>query len=231
MKPLPKNISSKEASKDFERNSQLSLADELFFGVLDPKERRVSETKVFTASGNVINIRIDTPPEQAKNILKSLQEQVGKRPPPPPDKPLIEVVSHWFEHELKSDNEKLFAFALSIFSGVSYITFINIFNLILADIGLQTGRKKSRSNVFVKDDILLSTIKAKTVLDDEQREIIVFEDDYYSGILLNVICQNYKNLLNEILSSLKKIVEEFSEWEIRSRVASAVATVARTDFT
>lgn len=230
MKQSPKHKPENETPSDIKGDSQLSLADQLFYNIVNPKGRSGSETKVIAASGNVINIRVETL-QQVTEILKSLKEDTEKRTLPPP--PIIAEtaeVRNWFENELSSDEEKLFAFTLSIFSGIPYVTFISIYKTILVNLDLSEGKENKQPNLFKKDDILLNTAKAKIFHDEENGETIAFKKDYYSYILFDILCQDYSRLLYEILSTLKKIVEEFNNWEIRSRTAWAIAKVAQINF-
>jgi hypothetical protein len=71
---------------------------------------------------------------QARRVQSSIHDDFSSQrqpSPPPADATLQKHVDHWFEHEVKTDREKFYVITLSIFNGVRYPDFKDIYGIIL----------------------------------------------------------------------------------------------------
>jgi HEAT repeat protein len=189
---------------------------------------------VAIAGQNVINIRVDTL-AQAREIFKVIKEEevARQRPAPPPaDATVQEKVNHWFKNDLKNDRQRFFVITLGIFNGLKYADFKDIYEIVLEVMKIKSdSEKKKNSSYFDNSDIEL-TNKARAEIVREQgglEEILKFSEPEYESAVIQLLRDNYRNVLLDLLPALKRI-GEYSYWEIRSRAAEAVAEIGKMGF-
>ncbi len=123
----------------------------------------ISSSKVNVAGNNVINIQVSSS-EQAREILREVKEEFAARrvsPPPSPDAPLQELVDHWFDNELATDRQKFFAISLSMFDGLKYPDFRDIYEIVIHVMEVdkeEEKEKKPRSRFGTADDELVEIV-------------------------------------------------------------------------
>jgi hypothetical protein len=189
---------------------------------------------VTIAGQSIINIRVDTP-AQARDIIKTIHEEevARQRPAPPPaDATTQEKVNHWFKNDLKNDRQRFFAITLSIFNGLKYADFKDIYEIVLEVMKVKNdNEKKKTSSYFDNPDVEL-TNKARAEIVREKgglEEILKFSEPEYESAVIQLLRDNYRNVLLDLLPALKRI-GEYSYWEIRSRAAEAVAEIGKMGF-
>ena len=192
--------------------------------------------------GNINNINIlDASPEQIGAILKELGEvqRIHHAPSSPPaDAPLQEKIDHWFEYELTTDHLKFFAITLSMFNGLKYPDFKDVYEIVLQVMDVDESgsegeekEKKSHSRFQKSDDKLLTQVKAKVKRSDNGlEEIITFEDERYVTAIFDLMRRQYRGVLLDLLPALKQIGERYRYWEVRHRAAVAVAEISKIGF-
>jgi len=193
----------------------------------------ISGSSVNLAGGHVFNIRVDSA-EQARKILHDINEGVllDKAPQrPPADAELQVKVDFWFQHELKTDREKLFAVLLSIFDGIKYPDFRDIYELIIDNLGIEKDDEKPRSPFMTADDELIEKVQAQTQYDHSLlEETITFKNEQYPDAIFTTLRKRHRGLLLDLLPALKLIVERYRYWEIRYRAALAIAEIGKLGF-
>jgi hypothetical protein len=191
---------------------------------------------VANIAGRDINIRIKVDKaEQVHEVLQALKEEASTRripPPPPPDAPLQKQVDHWFANELETDRQKFFALALSIFNGLKYPDFKDIYELVLHVMGVdEAEEEKPPSRFATADDELISQAKAEiSPSGDGLEEVLKFKDEQYVGATFSLMRRRYRNVLLDLLPALKQVVERYRYWEVRYRAALAVAEIGKMGF-
>ena len=120
-RPLPEEIDEDTSELQDDESSTLQHVE----------MSHLSSASASVAGRDILHITINADtPEQAKGILKNIKEDVRaqKLPPrPPADAALQKRVDYWFQHDLQNEKERYFALALSIFSGLKYSDFRDIF--------------------------------------------------------------------------------------------------------
>ncbi len=178
-----------------------------------------------------------------EKILRILKEDKAARhvpPPPKPDAPLQAQVDYWFENELMFEDElqtarqKFFTITLSMFNGLKYPDFRDIYDIVLHVMGITTAEKKEKkfhSPFGTPDDDLVSKAKATINRSDTGlEEIIQFEDDHYPEAIYDLMRRRYRSILLDLLPALKEVVERHRYWEIRFAAAVAVAEIGKLGF-
>jgi hypothetical protein len=192
----------------------------------------ITSSSVNIAGGHVINIRLDSS-EQARKILRDIYEgnlasQLPRKPPADAD--LQDQVDYWFKHGLKTDDEKLFAIALTIFSGIKYPDLRDIFSVVKAELVIK-DEGHPYSPFRTSDDDLIKTVKAQTRYDSKVlEEIIEFCDEKYPDAVFTTLRKQYRGVLLDLLPALKLIVERYRYWEIRYRAALSIAEIGKLGF-
>lgn len=188
-------------------------------------------------AGRDINITIKVDKAaQAREVLQVLKEEASASripPPPPPDAPLQEKIDHWFANELKTDRQRFFAITLSMFNGLKYPDFKDIYETVLQAMGVDETEEdeKPRSLFATADDTLIVQVQAEiTRSDDGLEDVLKFKDERYVTAILNLMRRRYRNVLLDLLPALKRVVERYRYWEIRSRAALAVAEIGKIGF-
>lgn len=172
----------------------------------------------------------------AQSIMQTLKEESSIRhmpTPPPPDAPLQSRVDHWFEHELKTYREKLFAITLSMFNGIKYPDFKAIYELVLTVLEIDGAgeEEKPPSRFGSPYDILMNKAEARIFgSDDGLEQILKFEDEHFSPAILDLMRRRHPDILLDLLPVLKLVVEQYRYWQIRSRAALAVAEISKLGF-
>lgn len=166
--------------------------------------------------------------------IKEEQAARQKSRAPSPDAPLQEQVDHWFDNDLDTDRQRFFAIALSIFNGLKYPDFRDIYNLVLYVMGVTEEEKKDdkpRSRFGKTDGDLVKKARAsRTRSDTGLEEIIKFDDDRYSMAIYDLMRRDYPDILLDLLPALKQVVERHRYWEIRFAAAVAVAEIGKLGF-
>lgn len=127
------------------------------------------------------------------------------------------------------DREKLYAITLSIFNGLTYSTFHNIYEIVL-EVAQANKRDEEKEDIgfnFKFPDPDFAQIK---LADDSPQEIIEFVDEKHVTEIFDIMRQRYRSVLLNFLPLLKQIVEKYPDWEVRVRAALAVAEVGKTNF-
>lgn len=189
--------------------------------------------------GNITNVTIvGASDKQIRNILEEVNEASRARhipPPPPADAPFQERANHWFKHELTTDRLKFFAITLSMFNGLKYPDFKDVYEVVLQVMDVEESdandEEKTSSYFRTPDDELVTNVKARvTPSEDGLEEIITFEDERYVDAIFNLTRRQYRGVLFDLLPALKQVVERYRYWEVRSRAALTVAEVGRIGF-
>lgn len=176
----------------------------------------------------------------SESQLKSLREDrdfinLSYHEPPPPDAPLREHVKHWFEDELKTDDDKFYAITLSMFDELKYPDFKNIYEVILKAMDVEDTKadkeEKTPRSRFKPVDERIALVRAELKpSEDSLEKILTFQDKLYAATLFELLRQRYPDLLLDLLPVLKQIVEKYRYWDIRSRAAIAVAGISEIGF-
>lgn len=172
---------------------------------------------------------------QAQKILKELREGVAARhmpPPPPADATLQEQIDHWFAHELETEHVQFYAITLSMFNGLKYPDFKDIYEIILRVMKVK-GRKEedAPSRFDTHDEDLTELVRADIKPSDEKlEEIIEFRDEQYVSAISDLMRRRYRNVFLDLLPALKQIVERHRYWEIRTRAAATMAEIGKIAF-
>lgn len=184
------------------------------------------------AGGHVINVRLDSS-AQARKILRDIFDGnlVSQVPPrPPADAKLQDQVDYWFKHDLKTDDEKLFAIALAIFSGIKYPDLRDIFSVVKDELVIES-EEQPKSPFRTSDDDLIEIVKAQTKYDSKiLEEIIEFCDKKYPDAIFTTLRKRYRGVLLDLLPALKLVVERYRYWEIRYRAALSIAEIGKLGF-
>ena len=195
----------------------------------------VDDQDLVLVSGNICNITFRGP--QIRSILKDLNEGNLARhipSPPPPFVPLQEKVDYWFEYELTTDRQKLFAITLSMFNGLKYPDFRDIYKIVLQVMDIDEVEKeeeKPRSRFDSSDVDLIKQVKAKIKPSDNKlEELLEFEDEKYVTAVFNSVRYHYRGVLLDLLPALGRIVERYRYWDVRYRAALAVAEIGKIGF-
>lgn len=203
--------------------------------VMDMELKHIHSSNVNLAGGHVINNNIQiTSAKQAKKLIQELKEtilreQVPQRPSA--DAPLQDQVDHWFQYGLETDREKLFAVLLSIFDGIRYPDFRDIYELIIDKLKIEAEDEKVRSPFVTADDKLIKKVEAQTQYDSQiLEETITFKDKQYPDAIFTTLRKLHRGLLLDLLPSLKLIVERYRYWEVRYRAALAIAEIGKLGF-
>jgi hypothetical protein len=195
----------------------------------------ITGSEVNIAAGSIIQIKVDSD-KQARTILRDLQEESASRhvpSPPPADAPLQKKIDHWFEHELTNDREKFYAITLSIFNGVKYPDFKDIYEIILnvMEITDEESEDKPRSRFMANDEALFEKVKAQIVSKKAAlEEDIEFTNPRYAAAIFDLMRRRYRAVLLDLLPALKQVVERYRYWEIRTRAAAAMAEIGKIAF-
>jgi hypothetical protein len=197
----------------------------------------ISGANVNLAGNNVINIQVNSD-KQAREVLRELREEAAAHhipPPPAPDAPLQERIDHWFDNELKTDQEKFFAITLSMFNGLKYPDFKDIYEIVLHVMEVEEEKEKDKDKPrsrFVKGDgDLMGKIKAEiTRSNDGLEEIIKFENERYPVAIFTLMRRRYRDVLLDLLPALKQVVEKHRYWLIRVGASLAVAEIGKLGF-
>ena len=138
---------------------------------------------------------------------------------------------------MTTEPQKFYAITLSMFDGLKYPDFKNVYELILQameikDTEAKKGKKKPRSRFGKREDELMELVKAELKPSEDKLEnILTFRDEKYATTLFDVLRRWYPSVLLDLLPVLKQIVERYRYWEIRSRAARAVAEISKIGFT
>lgn len=192
----------------------------------------IQGSSINLAGGHVINIRLDSS-EQSRKILRdiiegNLADQLPRRPPA--DAELQDQIDYWFKHDLTTDDEKLFAITLTIFSGIKYPDLRDIFTLVEGELIIE-DEKQPKSPFYISDDSLIETVKAQTKYDGNAlEETIEFCDEKYPDAIFTTLRKHYRGVLLDLLPALKLIVERYHYWEIRYRAALSIAEIGKLGF-
>lgn len=137
--------------------------------------------------------------------------------------------SNWFK-EL-TPREKLFAITLSIFNGLKYSDFRELFFIVLDVMKVDQSEEEKLARYFEEDDSFCDKVGAEIKFsNDEPEEIIVFKDSSYPARIFGLMRDKYRSLFFELLPVLREIVERHRYWEIRSRAALALAEIGKIAF-
>lgn len=194
-------------------------------------------SSVNLAGNNVFNFHVSSE-KQARGILNELREEAATRhipPPPEPDAPLQKHVDYWFDNELNTDQEKFFAITLSMFNGLKYPDFKDIYEIVLHVMKIEEEKEKEkekpRSRFNKGDNDLAGKIKAEIKRsDDGLEEIIRFKDNRYPAAIFDLMRRCYRDVLLDLLPALKQVVEKHRYWVIRAGAALAVAEIGKLGF-
>jgi len=205
-------------------------------------------------TGNVIvNVNVGTtsnePERLAKEIVKNvgpavaeaikerkreeeLEEQVAEYTAAAESPQDLPEVERWFREDLSTAREKYFAIALSLFNGLKWADFWDIYQAILEsrDLLVDEDDKKGASLFQQTDQELVDKAKARIVRkEDQAAEVVEFTDAGYPNAVLDLLRSQYRPRLVELLPGLGKLGEH-PYWEIRARAAYAVAEIGKLDF-
>jgi hypothetical protein len=189
----------------------------------------IQGSSISVAGGNVFNIRVDSV-AQAQAVLKELSEhlEARRRPAPPsPDAPLQEKVDHWFQHEL-GYREKLFAITLSMFNGLNWDNFQDIYEIILEVMEDEEEDKKPPSPFHSPYEELVNRVEGETIWDGLEG-YLKFKQDEYETAVFDLMRRRHPDVLRNLLPALKRIGEE-RYWPVRSRAAEAAAEIGKIGF-
>jgi len=206
----------------------------------------ISNISIFTLGGALRDS--DMGKAMAEGIvsaIKNARKELEQHPEKPaerevvqePPKGLQEEVERWFRHELVTAREKYFVITLSLFNGLKWSDFWDIYQAILESKKLlQHEGEEYEAALFERtDEELVAKAKARIVFDDEQAaEIIEFKDtqdqsSQYQRVILELMRTRFRPRLVELLATLGKLGEH-PYWQIRTRAAYAVAEIAKLDF-
>jgi hypothetical protein len=205
-------------------------------------------------SGNVIvNVNVGTtsgePEMLAKEIAKNvspavaeavkerkreekLEEQVAEYATAAESLQDLPEVERWFREDLSTAHEKYFAIALSLFNGLKWADFWDIYQAILKsrDLLVDENDKKGAHLFEQTDEELVNSVRARIVRkEDQAAEVVEFKEEIYPRVILELLRTKYRPRLVELLPGLGKLGEH-PYWEIRARAAYAVAEIGKLDF-
>lgn len=195
----------------------------------------ITSSNVNLAAGDITIIQVGSAAD-TRGIMQTLKEESSIHhipKPPPPDAPLQSRVDHWFENELKTDREKLFAITLSLFNGIKYPDFKAIYELVLRTMKVdEAGEEEKPPSRFGSPyDILIHQVEARMFSsDDGLEQILKFQDEHFSPAIFDLLRRRHPDILLDLLPALKLIVEQYRYWQIRSRAALAVAEIGKLGF-
>jgi len=141
-------------------------------------------------------------------------------------------IERWFREDLPTAREKYFAIALSLFNGLKWTDFWDIYQAILAsrDLLVNEDDEKDAWLFGQTDQELVEKARAHIVRkEDEAAEVIEFEEEGYPGVILDMLRTKYRPRLIELLPDLGRLGEH-PYWEVRARAAYAVAEIGKLDF-
>lgn len=172
--------------------------------------------------------------DQLKNILSEIRES-GKAPSPPPpaQSSIQEEVDRWFNEGLHTDSEKLFAITLSVFNEISYIELQEIYRIVLNFLQTdETGKEVNRSPFSFDDETWIQKFKAVLIkpINDSSEEIITYANELYPRAVFELLRRRYRTVLLDLLPVLKHVAERYNQKEIITRVAHAIAEIAKIAF-
>ncbi len=137
--------------------------------------------------------------------------------------------SDWFKN--LTPRERLFAITLSIFNGLKYSDYRELFFTVLKVMKVDQSEEEKLARYFEEEDSFFSTVGADIKLsNDEPEEIIVFKDSSYPARIFGLMREKYRSLFFELLPVLREIVERHRYWEIRSRAAESIAEIGKIAF-
>ena len=186
-------------------------------------------------AGRDVHFHIQGSADQVKQYLGESYRVRHIPPSPSADEPLQKHVDHWFEYELKTDRLKFFAITLSMFNGLKYPDFKDVYEIVLQvmdvdESGEEEDEKKPPSR-FTSDYELHTQVKAKVKRSDNGlEEVIIFEDERYVTAIFDLMRRQYRGVLLDLLPALKQIGERYRYWEVRHRAAVAVAEISKIGF-
>lgn len=162
---------------------------------------------------------------------RELEQRVAGDEAEPESAQELSDVERWFLKELSTAREKYFVIVLSLFNGLKWADFWEIYQSVLDHMGLQVKDEDKADRLFAQtDEELVAKARAQIVRkEDLAAEIIEFEKPGYAGAILELLRRKYRPRLIELLPSLGKLGEN-GYWEIRARAAYAVAEIGKLDF-
>ena len=226
-RPLPEEIDEDTSELQDDESSTLQHVE----------MSHLSSASASVAGRDILHITINADtPEQAKGILKNIKEDVRaqKLPPrPPADAALQKRVDYWFQHDLQNEKERYFALALSIFSGLKYSDFRDIFQRVYKRFGAVPSdqRENPPSRFENQDDVLIANVNAEIIKsEDKLEEIIQFQEIEFADAIFHMLREKYRDILLDLLPILRSVVENYRYWEVRSRAASAIYDIGKIGF-
>ncbi|MBE7467670.1 MAG: hypothetical protein HS114_00830 [Anaerolineales bacterium] len=195
-----------------------------------------SEIKISGRDNITYNIQV-TSSASLRKIIQSLGGEIRPRQVVKPlssNAPLHQQVEHWFNHDLANDRERFFVITLSIFHGLRYPHFKNIYETLvqMREVIDETEDKDTPTSRFIQSDkLLIEKARAETLSGKTGREeILRFKDDQYTIAIFDLMRRNSRNELLDLLPVLKLVVEKFQNWEVRYLATLAIAKISRLDF-
>lgn len=206
-------------------------------------------------TGNVIvNVTVGTTSDKAENLAKEIEKNIPAAMSEAfkerrreekleeeiadfvaavePSQDLLVEVERWFRQDLSTDRERYFAMALSLFNGLKWADFWDIYQAILESKELLAGEDEKRGASLFKqtDEELIAKARACIVREEDRAaEVVEFKDTNYPKVVLDFLRSKYRPRLVELLPGLGKLGEH-PYWEIRARAAYAVAEIGKLDF-
>lgn len=171
--------------------------------------------------------------DEVSSELEKFDESGGSSVSPSSE----DEVEQWFLKDLQTPQDKYFVIALSMFNGLKWTDFWEIYQSILRAQKLIKDEKSGEADdLFARPDYeRTERVFARIRWDSEESaEIIEFTDtkDQKSDMqedVLNLLRQHYRPRLLELLPLLKGLGQH-PYWAIRVRAAYGVAEIARLDF-
>lgn len=220
-------------------------------------EVQVSESpkaSVTTVGGNlIVNMNVGAASQDPENLAKEIAKYLASAitgiseeldrdrrlekiteavPSEEPPKSLQEEVERWFRQELSTARQKYFAITLSLFNGLKWADFWDIYEAVLASKEL-VKKSEDDEGAFLfeqTDKELVCSARARIVRkEDQAAEVVEFEDANYPKAILDLLRSQYRPRLVELLPGLGRLGEN-PYWEIRARAAYAVAEIGKLDF-
>lgn len=173
---------------------------------------------------------------EIRKFLRGLSEDERVLEPPPslPDNPaLTEEIERWFGDKTVSDQEKFFTLTLSIFSGLKYADFLDIYRVVCRKFITICAdeRENPPSRFSYEDDHLIEKTQAEIVPSENGlEEIIRFKDPKYGQAVFNYMRSKHRDILLDTLPVLANVVENYRYWEVRSRAAYALYEIGKLGF-
>lgn len=215
------------------RGSRLEQRRKRLLDLIDQKKDKalvIDEEMLYCASHERINLRgrkkqIAEEIEKLEIELEETEQQIRGE--------LKEEFSFekWFCDELSS-REKYFVIMLSLFEGVKWTDFWEIYQALLEAKNLLINEDDKQGNFWFEqtDEELINRAEAHIIWDDDlSGEVIEFTNVNDAAVILALMRRSYRPRLIELLPSLGKLGEH-SDLEIRARAAYAVAEIAKLDF-